>query len=277
MIKKDKLDTIIKLYKDGLTLEKVGKRVELTGSAVNYHLKKNNILVRKPGNAQRNKGYGIDKTFFENINSHEKAAVLGFICADGCNDMKNWKTVITIHPKDIDYLEKINNLIQPNKKNSIIKYNYTTKDGKISKRAILIIYSIKICQDLNKIGCKPRKSLTLDLPNLKEEYFSSFMAGFFDGDGCLTHNKNDYQIQIASSDLFCFKAKSLIEKILDINVNVYKKGKISIISIGGNNQVEKFMDWIYLKTSIKLNRKWDKYLKMKNYLNKRKMRHRIKK
>lgn len=275
MIKQEQIKQIIDLYEKGLTLEQVGKQFNVTGSNINYHLKKNGIKVRRPGNAQRNNGYTIDKTFFENIDSHEKAAIFGFLCADGCNDIKNWRIRVSLHSKDVDYLYKINKYIQPTKNNGVKVYEYKTKDNKIHYRADLFINSIKVCKDLDKLGCAPNKSLTLEFPEISDEFLCSFMAGYFDGDGCICykyqnnkiHNKRDYYIEIASSDSFCYKAKNIIQKILNINIYLLKKGKISTIKVGGNNQVEKFMDWIYSKSSIKLNRKYEKYLDMKNHFN----------
>src|SRR5690606_2341049 len=47
---------------------------------------------------------------------------------------------------------------------------------------------IKMGNDLIKHGCVPNKSLILKYPdNLDEEYFGSFLCGYFDGDGCLTY------------------------------------------------------------------------------------------
>ena len=64
------------------------------------------------------------------------------------------------------------------------------------------------------------------------------------------------------------KIKEILEKNLSIHTCLIKKGKISSISISGNNQVRKFMDWIYKDSPVKLKRKYAIYLEMVDYLDK---------
>lgn len=48
-----------------------------------------------------------------------------------------------------------------------------------------------MCLDLIALGCTPRKSLTLIYPEkLNDEFFSSFLRGYIDGDGCICLSKD---------------------------------------------------------------------------------------
>jgi len=46
--------------------------------------------------------------------------------------------------------------------------------------------------DLINLGLHPRKSLTINLPDVPKRYMSHFIRGYFDGDGCINlyRNKN---------------------------------------------------------------------------------------
>lgn len=170
---------------------------------------------------------------------------------------------------------KINECIQPNKKDPI-RFSYSSKfkqkpDKNNRDISCLTIYCQKICDDLAKLGCGQAKSLTIEFPYLSNEFLPSFLLGYNDGDGCITFHQHkstwtkQYMVNICVSDVFGVKAKKIIENILNIKVGILKKGKISSLYINGNTNVLKFLDWIYSKSSIKLDRKYKKYLDMKEY------------
>jgi hypothetical protein len=265
----NKIEEIIKLYKEGKTTREIGKIFNCYNSTICDHLHKHKIKMRT--NEDR-RIYEIDETYFHEINSHEKAAILGFFFADGCNMSPKFR--IGIHKKDIDFLQKVSNILQPNKPNSIRftyngSYSHTNRQDK--DIAYLTLYSKKICQDLDKIGCNPRKSLTAIFPNITPEFYSSFLCGYNDGDGHITfsikrgENKRSYATGFICSKNFAIEAQKIIIKYTKINCQISQQGKIYHLRIGGNKQVEKFLDWIYQNSAVKLNRKYKKYLEMKQY------------
>ena len=266
------IQNIINDYQMGQTLQTIGENNNISFSYVSLLLNKYNIKTRTNKDYRK---YILKTDFFEKIDTYEKAAILGFLYADGYNNQKNGKIRIGIHKQDIDYLEKINAAIQPDKKNSI-RFTYSpsfkNKNERNNKNiAYTVIFCQKMCDDLAKIGCIQAKSLIVEFPKIKNKFLSSFMAGYFDGDGCLsfstpkTRRKRNYCVRICVSDIFAIIAKQKIEKVLKINVTIRKDGKISVLIIAGNRNVEKFMDWIYSKTPMKLNRKYEKFLDMKKY------------
>lgn len=44
----------------------------------------------------------------------------------------------------------------------------------------------RLFDELVSFGCTPRKSLTLQVPNIPSPYARDFIRGYFDGDGCFT-------------------------------------------------------------------------------------------
>lgn len=72
---------IIKLYNNRATLGDIAEIYNVANATVSAFLKDNGIEVRKPHGTTC---YTINDAVFENIDSQEKAWVLGFLYADGC-------------------------------------------------------------------------------------------------------------------------------------------------------------------------------------------------
>src|SRR3989344_5923597 len=123
----------------------------------------------------------MHRRFFR-IWSSEMAYVLGFFVADG-NMIRNKRGAyfISIEITDKDILEKMKKAIGSTHKISIRKNQFPEKD---SYR--LQIGSKAMFNDLLKLGITPNKSKTIDLPEIPKNYFSDFLRGYFDGDGCIS-------------------------------------------------------------------------------------------
>jgi intein-encoded DNA endonuclease-like protein len=111
--------------------------------------------------------------------SPEMAYVLGFFAADGCM-IKNKRGAhfIEFHIVDKNLLIRIRKALNSNHKIATRKI----KDGWKSAHH-LQIGSKEIFNDLLFLGMTPNKSNSLIFPNIKEEYLSHFIRGYFDGDG----------------------------------------------------------------------------------------------
>jgi hypothetical protein len=86
---------------------------------------------------------------------------------------------VDLQPRDLHWLERFRNIIAPGMQ--------ITKHGERS-------YSFGICNqklvnDLLTLGITPRKSNTLEWPNVPEPFVMSFLCGYFDGDGSLVRRK----------------------------------------------------------------------------------------
>ena len=111
------------------------------------------------------------------------AYVLGFFTADG-NMLKNKRGAYfsEIQSTDKEILYKIRKVLRSNLKIS----EYQPKNPKHKKRYRLQIGSKEIFRDLLKLGITPKKSKTIELPKIPNKYFSHFVRGYFDGDGCVS-------------------------------------------------------------------------------------------
>jgi len=122
--------------------------------------------------------------------SPSMAYVLGFIVADGTlTPTKRGGYFVEIVSTDKDILYRIRDAFESDLRIG----EYRHKNPKWKKRYRLQIGSKEIFRDLESLGLTPKKSMTVRLPPVPREYFSSFLRGYFDGAGCV--NVCTYQKQ----------------------------------------------------------------------------------
>lgn len=124
--------------------------------------------------------YNVDDNYFEKIDTHEKAYLLGVWYSDGYLVTESTKTKrIGLDVKDSDWLIDIGKALK-----SEAPLYKTAKDN--IKR--LKVTSPKLYEDLKKLGCVEHKTFVLKFPTKEQvprEFIYSFILGIFDGDGCL--------------------------------------------------------------------------------------------
>jgi len=100
-------DNIIRLYREGMDCVQIKNKMNLKG-----HQQVLNVLHKLPDWIPRRtktyaRKYTLNESFFKEINTEEKAYILGFVCADGHIDIITGRLKILLAQKDIDILEKI--------------------------------------------------------------------------------------------------------------------------------------------------------------------------
>jgi hypothetical protein len=250
-------------YLNGLSNKYLSIKYNLHRCSVQRIIKRNNINIRKQDETSR-KRYLVN--FDGNIISNNDAYILGLIYSDG-NLFRNC-IEISLNEKDKQILEDVSIYVYNTIKLSYRKGKKFIKNNKeyISKGQFRFnITSLNVANKLRIIGLCENKSLKIRLPKIKEEFYSHFIRGIFDGDGCIFISKKykgTNRVSIVSNPSFCLDLQAKIEEYLNINVCINKKTKnVNILSISGNNQIEEFMDWIYKNSDLKLNRKYFKYKK----------------
>jgi intein-encoded DNA endonuclease-like protein len=255
---KDKKEQVIQLYREGKSCNEIAEIINHSQPEIAKLLKNNNIKLR-PKNI-----YTVDETFFQNINSEEKAYILGLWYSDG--NVKNNLIRISLQEDDIEILEKVKN---------ILKYTgplkLKIKKGNRKKQVELAITRKCLADQLINLGCVPNKSLILTFPDfLSEELIQHFIRGYFDGDGSINIKKEkNCSISITSTDMF----NNVLEKLLLTQFQIkskqyyrYKNTCTTSLMIGKTRNSLNFLNWIYSNSTIHLNRKYQKYLALKGYL-----------
>jgi len=167
-------------YLDGMSYLKITEKYKISSWSVWNTLNKNNIKSRV-------RKHECDETYFEVVDNGEKAYWLGLLFSDGyvrkrkqMNGKYKQGGVVGISLKSGDeYLLK--NFIKDLK--STYNLREQIRDGFTSYK--LEIYSVKMVNDLIKLGCVPKKSLILLPPTLNYDLIPDFIRGYFDGDGSI--------------------------------------------------------------------------------------------
>ena len=125
------IDDIINDYKNGLSLRKIQAKYHVNRNNISKILKENNIQIRTQ--VITSKKYFADETFFDVINTEEKAYWLGFIYADGYITTKrnngNQSLGITLSKSDKEHLEKFKRSIKSNHPINTYLYHGFEKEG----------------------------------------------------------------------------------------------------------------------------------------------------
>lgn len=182
-------EDIIKDYKAGMPNKELMEKYSIKyPQSLRNFLKREKVFIPLQNRKNVKRSYSIYHDYFENIDSHNKAYIVGFILADGYVDLKYNRVSIELSLKDIDILLKIRKELQSGSPIRIYK-----KSCGISTRPDRYFYycktsfnSSKLVSDLNKIGFKSNKdgeTYSLVYSSIEDRFKSSFFRGNLDGDG----------------------------------------------------------------------------------------------
>lgn len=262
IISEDMRKLAIAAYVGGETMEEVGDRFDVSSASVLHWLRDAEIPSRTAEEVHR--VYAINEDFFDKIDTEEKAYFLGFLYADGCNQMAHhYSVVLGLEAGDKEILFKFAKLIYKDEKEAItqVKEYDRTKDGK-GKTATLCINSKHICLTVMQHGCVSNKTFLLKYPRcISKELHRHFIRGYFDGDGSLNNeSKKTTGCKITSTKEFLEDVK----KIIPTRSNLYKNDPNSNkntydLNIRGNRNIQRLVNWMYAGSTIYLKRKYEAY------------------
>ncbi len=244
----DKIEDIVNMYKQGLTIKNIADIIGSHNRAVKKILEHRKIRVRGQGSR-----YLVDDNFFENIDSERKAYWLGMIATDGTirkNKNRN-EVVLSLKISDAEHIKNFINDIS-----STSKIHFVNRGG--SEQAYASIASKKIKEDLIKLGITPNKTFTVSPPNIKSDMERHFWRGCVDGDGCIYKAKSGrYRIDFIGTHGMVSGFRDFIKKNTLINDRkIFIKGNIFGISYHKQEDVRKIAELLYGDSSVKLNRKY---------------------
>lgn len=252
-------DYIIDLANQGLRPTQIARKLNLIPVSVSQFLNRYGYTY-----AFKNQG---NVRYFQNIDTKEKAYILGFIAADGYIVKSNKSSMtlgIQIHIKDISILKFIRTQIGSEKEltypnDKMVRFTLSNKE---------------LIQDLFNLGITQRKSLTLInvLSNFSSKYHSDFISGYLDGDGSIVKsnkitkkfNKSKNMIieYPSLSTTVSFRGtKALLEAFIPVigltNYASFYDGKTWNLRFTKHSEVIKFYN-LYKNSPFKLSRKFNK-------------------
>lgn len=219
------------------------------------------IIITEEQKRNRRK-FQVNDNYFESIDSEEKAYWLGFIYADGFVVSDSNKFGVSLSNIDKSHLEKLK---------TAIKFTGEVKDyvetagyavGSLYSR--LLVTSSKIKQDLIKHGVVPNKTDIVKFPTmLPIELIPHFIRGYFDGDGCITHQS----VQVSGNLNYMIKITGTLNMVQNIKSNIGVNFQLTQryperdndnyqIETGGNLKVKQILKYMYENATIYLDRKY---------------------
>jgi len=153
---------IVELYQQGFSTRQIENFVPIKKTRINSILLESGITMKSKGNSYKMRRYDLNESYFEMIDTEDKAYWLGFILADG--HVSDECLTIGLAEKDIKPLKKFLTCI---KSDSPIKFYKSTLSVKIN------LYSLTLVQSLRKLGLERNKSKTAIFPDIHFWYIIS--------------------------------------------------------------------------------------------------------
>jgi hypothetical protein len=263
-------EEITSMYEAGLTTNKVSLLFGCSRETMGNYLRKWGVTMRPTGYRK----YEYNDRYFENIDSHEKAYFLGFIAADGCVDGSVGGGLrINLQARDMSVLKSFQLALGHPKEPLVDSRGY----------ALMVVHSSKLIEDLAQYGIVPRKTYSLDFPNVPEEFVNSFLLGYFDGDGSISkgplsagqykgkkyaRNYSQPHFRVAGRKEFLLGYQQ--ELISSCGVSPTKlydpKGSYAFeLGYVGMTQCKRIYEFLYKDSHVWLERKRDKFKEVIGY------------
>lgn len=266
-LKEECYPAIIADYRLGLTKRQIRTKHKCANTTIVQVL--DSVGEHQKNRSEARQVYGLNQNYFDDIDSSQKAYFLGFLWADGHNNIKHNHVMIRLAEKDICMLEKFKTWL--NAKHPI--YTYQRKGYRKDFR--YVHFNIKnqhLSQSLLRLGMVQNKTRYPVLPKIKSGFQRDFIRGFFDGDGCWYVRKGvgrfQGSISFAGNISFLKEIAAMIEGQTGIKSGVYlTKGSdfYGHISFAGREKMLRFGEWLYRdKDDAFLDRKYQKYFQMTN-------------
>ncbi len=264
---KEKSELFTKYETGKFTAVDLAKEYPISSTAISALLKRHGYKAKSQSELQRK--YNIDETFFDVIDTEEKAYFLGFLYADGYNNTDRNSVNLSLKESDKDILIRLNNLIQPDKPLQYVEFKKETRGYKNSSNQYrLAIANKHISERLTELGCCKNKTHIITFPSeeqVPKHLQRHFTRGYFDGDGCVSNRV----FSMVGTELFLITVQEImIDKLGLTKTKLDKRHKkrennITSIRYCGSSNLRKIMDWFYTDATIYLDRKYEKF---KNYV-----------
>ena len=247
----------------------IKKETGISDVTVRNIVKRNGYVVRNL--VDSHKIYTLNSNFFKEIDSEEKAYILGLLFADGSHDGNIGRITITLQERDKELLDNINIALENSR--PLRKIVRQTLKGLSNTYYELSIHDRKISADLLKLGLIPNKTYGMNVPEIPNELLKHFIRGFWDGDGNIYIGPKDKKfrsisVAATSNTLFCEQLQKIIQEQTGLHFSVRKahsnNPQIQQITMN-NKKVRSFLDYLYTGAHIYMRRKYQKYLEIVNW------------
>lgn len=264
-LSQEELDEIKHLLIQGVSLEEIGKRYNISTATILKRQVNNNWTVQK----KRNR-YNFDEYYFDEIDNEHKAYWIGFLMADGYilsahhrkpNESQSFGFAISVRDIELFHYFK-QDLCAENPVNIYQNTNSSFKPN--SPYGRILLTSQYTVERLKSYGIVENKSLKAQMPDLPTNLIRHFIRGYSDGNGSVVIDKNrrvswgfcgTKEILTSIQDFFHINYK-LSQRFPERQLNNWD------LKITGWQNVPKCLHKVYENATIYLQRKYLKYIEI---------------
>ena len=265
VISDQEVEAIYKMYKDGTKVSDIAKDFGVTNSTIYTRLNRRYGPLGKERAVNKRK-YTVDESFFEIIDTQEKAYIMGWFYSDGSNSVSPNIAKIDVAEDSVDILIKIREVIGSNARIIPMKNSANSYAGESAQTLYRLgIYNKRVSKQIAALGICGNVTYTRTWPEwLTEDLEPHFIRGLIDGDGCISiSKKKGFLIGYWGTEMMCEGLSKVLKKIgVEHRHKMDKKGH-HYIRITKQAECLKFADYIYKDSTIYLARKFENYKRMK--------------
>lgn len=263
-IRPEDYDDVVAMYNGGLTMAQIAEKYGCTHNIVMKTLQR--CGINRKNSSEWLRKYSFNEHYFDNIDTSNKAYILGFLYADGCNHSSDYGVSLKLQERDKEILERINQEIENDKPLTFV--NLKRQNEKWQNAYAIELFSKHLSDTLSQKGVTPKKSLTITFPEwLDEHLYHDFIRGYVDGDGCISKNIHSAGVYIVGTKSFCESLGRIFEDSLEIttyHINMPGRAKENntntrTIQVNGVENVKRLLDWMYKDAELYLQRKYNIY------------------
>jgi DNA-binding transcriptional regulator WhiA len=246
------------LYQSGQNTYDIAKTMNKSRTLISLYLKSAGIVTRKGSS----RTYSVDKLFFTDINTNEKAYWLGFLLADGHLDRKRNYIRLELQRQDEDHIRQFVKDVGSNAPIKQVTHKKKNSDKEYPS-SMVSVCSSDLCHNLIDYGFLDFKNgiSTRIVNSIHEEFLPSFLRGWFDADGSFlpaTFSIIDMHLITVQWFTECLESK------LGLKGKAKRYPNAHAFIFSSISSLVKFGDYIYSSHGPRLNRKYQKYLLVKN-------------
>lgn len=252
-------EQIIKDYQSGTGCTLISRKYNIGETSVLRVLKRNEVKMRDPSSARST--YIVNESYFDEINSLDKAYFLGLLYADGNNYTKKFNCVHLSLQKEDGYLvELFSKLLYGKEKRPYVVHH---SNSNYSDQVRIRVYNKRLSERLTELGCVANKSLVLTFPDsIHNDLLPHFIRGYFDGDGSLFRDKrNQWVVSIIGSKGFCLKLQDILYVYYKVvsTYREYNNSRNGSVLISRKAEIRRFIKIIYgpPDTDYRMKRKYE--------------------
>lgn len=253
---------IVDLYNSGMSQAELESKYGVSHGVIRRILIKCGVALRDHSHKKRL--YDIDESYFDSIDTPNKAYVLGLLYADGCNHVETNLIKLGLQERDAYILRDIKEDMRST--HPIKAAMLSDKNPNHQNFYELYIVNKHMSEVLSSLGVVKAKSLKLTFPEfIDEDLMWHFIRGYCDGDGSITDTNRTY-ISMCSTEQFCKYIKDICDAMFirsGIRKVKSKSGESWVFYICNYDGAMKFMDCMYNNATMYLRRKHDVYLRLR--------------